>query len=356
MPTEPDYYDLLQVPFDAGSKEIIATYRRLARQYHPDIATDPAATKRMLALNRAIEVLGDPKRRREYDARRLQARAREALARKSDESESTSTPREGGADRQSTEPRLTRAIATRNTTVGWPTRAIARRPESKGRPIVLIFAMCAIVLGVLTATGIVVAVYLGDNSKEAALVQPTSGPSSTAAASTAPSPTESPFPYGSDVFESRGIWLVGADMPPGIWRAVRAGPCAWKRLSARDPTDEAVVGSGSSITVELHPTDVAFWSEGCGWWTQVMTPPSASPTDPFGPGTWLVGAEISPGLWQNSDSSQGCSWARLARLDGGPSSTTASGVTSASAIPIEISAGDVAFHSWGCGTWTRIGG
>jgi len=124
MSTEPDYYDLLQVPFDAGSKEIIATYRRLARQYHPDIATDPAATKRMLALNRAIEVLGDPKRRREYDARRLQARAREALARKSTESESA---REGGAvfDRQSTEPRLTRAIATRNTAVGRPTRAIA---------------------------------------------------------------------------------------------------------------------------------------------------------------------------------------------------------------------------------------
>ena len=365
MPTEPDYYDLLQVPFDAGSKEIIATYRRLARQYHPDIATDPAATKRMLALNRAIEVLGDPKRRREYDARRLQARAREALARKSTDSESTSTPREGGAtfDRQSTEPRLTRAIATRNTAVGRPTRAIARRPESKRRPIALIFVMCAIVLGVLTATAIAVAVYLGDGSREAALVQPTiatgNSPSASAAAAaapTAPSPTESPFPPGSDVFESRGIWLVGSDMPSGIWRAVRAELCAWKRLSARDPTDEAVVGSGTSLTVELHPTDVAFWSEGCGWWTQVMTPPSASPTDPFGPGTWLVSAEISPGLWQNSDSSQGCSWARLASLDGGPSSTTASGVTSASAVTVEIGAGDVAFHSGGCGTWTRISG
>jgi hypothetical protein len=363
MPTEPDYYDLLQVPFDAGSKEIITTYRRLARQYHPDIATDPAATKRMLALNRAIEILGDPKRRREYDARRLQARAREALARKSAESESPATAREDGAERQGTEPRLTRAIATRNTEVGWPTRAIARRPESKGRPIALIFVLCATMLGVLTATAIAIPVYLGNSSKEAVLVQPTiatgaspSAPPSSAAGSTAPSPTESPFPYGGDVFESRGIWLVGPDMTPGIWRAVRAGPCAWKRLSARDPTDEAVVGSGSSLTVELHPSDVAFWSEGCGWWTQVMTPPSASPTDPFGPGTWLVGAEISPGLWHNSDSSQRCSWARLASLDGGPSSTTASDVTSASAVTIEISAGDVAFHSWGCGTWTRTSG
>ena len=73
MATEPDFYELLQVPYDADSKEIVATYRLLARRYHPDLAKDGAATERMLALNRAIEVLGDPKRRREYDARRLQA-------------------------------------------------------------------------------------------------------------------------------------------------------------------------------------------------------------------------------------------------------------------------------------------
>ena len=341
MSAEPDYYDLLQVPFDAGSKEIIATYRRLARQYHPDVATDPAATKRMLALNRAIEVLGDPKRRREYDARRLQARAREALARKSAESQSTSTPLEGGttADTQSAEPRLTRAIATRNTEVGWPTRAIVRQPAAKKSPIALMLVVGAIGLGGLTAIAIAIGVSLGGGPNEGAVLQPpietgsSQSPASSAVAESSASapPTESP-PRGSDVFESRGIWLVGPDMAPGIWRALRADQCTWKRLSARDPTDEAVVGSGTSVTVELHPSDVAFWSEGCGWWTQVMTPPSDSPTDPFGPGTWLVGPEISPGLWQSSDSTEGCSWARLAGLDGSPSSTTESGVTSASAV------------------------
>ena len=225
MSAEPDYYDLLQVPFDAESKEIIATYRRLARQYHPDIAKDPAATERMLALNRAIEVLGDTKRRREYDARRLQARAREALARKSAESESTSTPLEGRAttDRQSTEPRLTRAIATRNTEVGWRTRAIARRPESKRTPARTCVCNVRRYAWRLDRNRDSVAVYLGDSSGEVALVQPTTAtgasppiPPSTPAASSGPLSTESPFPHGSDVFESRGIWLVGADMTPGI--------------------------------------------------------------------------------------------------------------------------------------------
>ena len=74
-----------------------------------------------------------------------------------------------------------------------------------------------------------------------------------------------------------------------------------------------------------------------------------------GPGTWLIGEEISPGLWQNSDSSQGCSWMRLSSLGGGPSAANATGSTSATVLVIQITAADVAFHSSGCGTWTRIG-
>ena len=116
-----------------------------------------------------------------------------------------------------------------------------------------------------------------------------------------------------------------------------------------------MIGSGSTLTVEIKPSDVAFWSEGCGQWSQSLEPPSASPRDPFGPGTWLVGEEIAPGLWQNSDSSQGCSWMRLSSLGGGPSAANATGSTSATVLVIQITAADVAFHSAGCGTWTRIG-
>ncbi len=64
---------------------IRASYRRLARRYHPDARQGVAAPdaglpeaealRRMTEINRAWEVLGDPARRVAYDARRAAARA-----------------------------------------------------------------------------------------------------------------------------------------------------------------------------------------------------------------------------------------------------------------------------------------
>jgi len=139
-----------------------------------------------------------------------------------------------------------------------------------------------------------------------------------------------------------------------MWRALRTRLCSWKRFASIEGTSDTVAGSGSSLTVEIRPTDAAFWSEGCGWWTQILEAPSAAPDDPFGPGTWLVSKEIQPGLWQNSDSSEGCKWARLSSLDGTPSAVKATG-SGTSIITIEIIPSDGAFDSWGCGTWTRVG-
>ena len=62
-----DYYEVLQVHPRADSEVIRAAYRALARKYHPDLGGDP---NRMIALNDAWDVLGDPVRRAEYDALR----------------------------------------------------------------------------------------------------------------------------------------------------------------------------------------------------------------------------------------------------------------------------------------------
>lgn len=69
MTTEPDYYAVLGVPVDATDAEVRAAYRRLARQYHPDIAGDTTLDT-MRAINAAYTMLGDPERRRDYDLRR----------------------------------------------------------------------------------------------------------------------------------------------------------------------------------------------------------------------------------------------------------------------------------------------
>lgn len=63
-----DYYATLGLTKGASEAEIKRAYRKLARQYHPDLNPgDKAAEARFKELNEANEVLGDPDKRRKYD-------------------------------------------------------------------------------------------------------------------------------------------------------------------------------------------------------------------------------------------------------------------------------------------------
>ncbi|PNX67310.1 chaperone protein dnaJ, partial [Trifolium pratense] len=50
-----DYYSTLGVPKSATVKEIKAAYRRLARQYHPDVNKEPGATDKFKEISNAYE-------------------------------------------------------------------------------------------------------------------------------------------------------------------------------------------------------------------------------------------------------------------------------------------------------------
>jgi curved DNA-binding protein len=66
-----DYYEVLEISFEATGKEIKEAYRRLAFQYHPDRnASDPGAVERMKGINEAYAVLSDPAKRQRYDSLR----------------------------------------------------------------------------------------------------------------------------------------------------------------------------------------------------------------------------------------------------------------------------------------------
>ncbi len=62
-----EYYDLLGVSRDADADTLKRAYRRLARQYHPDINKEPGAEDRFKEIGRAYEVLSDPQTRARYD-------------------------------------------------------------------------------------------------------------------------------------------------------------------------------------------------------------------------------------------------------------------------------------------------
>lgn len=63
-----NYYDILGVKKDATEAEIKKKYRKLVRQYHPDVSDDPNADEKIAEINNAYETLRDKDKRAEYDA------------------------------------------------------------------------------------------------------------------------------------------------------------------------------------------------------------------------------------------------------------------------------------------------
>lgn len=63
-----DYYRSLGVPRDASESDIKKSFRKLARQYHPDVAKNKReAEEKFKEINEAYEVLSDPAKRKKYD-------------------------------------------------------------------------------------------------------------------------------------------------------------------------------------------------------------------------------------------------------------------------------------------------
>ena len=65
--TKKDYYDVLGVSKDASKAEIKKAYKKLAKQYHPDLNKSEDAAEKFKEINEAAAVLGDEEKRRQYD-------------------------------------------------------------------------------------------------------------------------------------------------------------------------------------------------------------------------------------------------------------------------------------------------
>lgn len=67
MSAKRDYYEVLGVGRQATDVEVKKAFRRLARQYHPDVNSSPDAEARFKEINEAYEVLSDGDKRAAYD-------------------------------------------------------------------------------------------------------------------------------------------------------------------------------------------------------------------------------------------------------------------------------------------------
>src|SRR6266576_5912767 len=63
-----DYYEILGVPRTASDADIKKAFRKLAREYHPDVAKNKKqAEEKFKEINEAYKVLGDSAKRKKYD-------------------------------------------------------------------------------------------------------------------------------------------------------------------------------------------------------------------------------------------------------------------------------------------------
>ena len=69
-----DYYQILQVHYDASPDVIKAAYRKLSTLYHPDTSHNPNEDKQMLDINEAYSILSNPEKRTTYHKLWLQNR------------------------------------------------------------------------------------------------------------------------------------------------------------------------------------------------------------------------------------------------------------------------------------------
>ncbi|QSZ42401.1 DnaJ domain-containing protein [Sulfurimonas aquatica] len=60
-------YETLEITENASESEIKKAYRKLARQYHPDVNKDPSAEEKFKEINSAYEILSDKEKKQQYD-------------------------------------------------------------------------------------------------------------------------------------------------------------------------------------------------------------------------------------------------------------------------------------------------
>lgn len=185
---------------------------------------------------------------------------------------------------------------------------------------------------------------------------PTPQPTSQPTPAPAPPPTAPPPPAGPRTTFGDGTYVVGSEVVPGTYRNSNSSSgCYWERLSGFGGTTDEIIANNftqSRQLVTISPSDIGFSAQGCGSWTQDLSPITSNPSASFADGMYQVGSEVAPGTWRN-DGTPGCYWARLSGFSHETYHIIANNFGDDQQI-VTVGAGDAGFETSGCGTWTKI--
>lgn len=183
---------------------------------------------------------------------------------------------------------------------------------------------------------------------------------------------------------SDGSYFVGVHIEPGTYYTVprRLGSCRWR--IADDFTGDAAAAVIAGKTndrwiVTIEPSDVGFFTYGCGIWRKVEDRLPLAPYDTFDDGVYRVDAEIVPGNYVakvptapfiDGRPRPTCRWQRVAgfryaesdviessdEFSVAPIGATARRSFGIIRIEVTIDPADSGFASSGCGRWHRADG
>ncbi len=148
----------------------------------------------------------------------------------------------------------------------------------------------------------------GPTNAPTAKAQPTSAlePQPTAAPppppTVEPTPEPTPEPIATPEGVGSGQKIIGVDIQPGTYRTRSENAnCYWERVSGFGGSISDIIANenidGPAI-VTIQPDDVGFNSSRCAPWSDDLSPITDDPNAPFNQGFYMVGTDISPGLWR----------------------------------------------------------
>lgn len=135
-----------------------------------------------------------------------------------------------------------------------------------------------------------------------------------------------------------GFYLVGSEIAPGTY--TNSDTTSYCSVSVNQQS--RIASLRGALTLEIRSSDATLEAgHACGTWTAF----SPQLLNSFGPGLYLVGSQVAPGTYANSESASACT----VSVDG----TTRIGAETGS-LTLEILTSDSRiFSNSGCGTWTR---